>query len=160
MIRRHFIDIPVVFPRLCKFIHREEFMRSQQSLSQIGRNGWVRPELYLSATTGYHIWSSTLQIKGPNCGRLAMERHLTPFDAMNRGYSETPLPHSCQKKCNTSLCVKNRTKCALVTDDQLFTILSSMSFHNLLVCCSCLRQGRGSGYAPALAPFRTPPGQF
>jgi hypothetical protein len=58
-------------------------MRSQQSLSQIGRNGWVRPELYLSATTGYHIWSSTLQIKGPNCGRLAMERHLTPFDAMN-----------------------------------------------------------------------------
>jgi hypothetical protein len=36
-----------------------------------------------NATTGYHIWSSTLQIKGPNCGRLAMERHLTPFDAMN-----------------------------------------------------------------------------
>jgi hypothetical protein len=159
MIRRHFIDIPVVFPRLFKFIYRKNLWKAA-SLWPNWEKLVGAAELYLNATTlilppAITFGQVRCKIKGPNCGRLAMERHLTPFDAMNRGYSETPLPHSCQKKCNTSLCVKNGTNCALVTDDRLFTILSNMSFHNLLVCCPCLRQGPGSGYAPALAHFRT-----
>jgi hypothetical protein len=50
MIRRHFIDIPVVFPwyarGCCKFIKiEEEFMGAATGLDQTRRNGWVRPEL-------------------------------------------------------------------------------------------------------------------
>jgi len=63
MIRRTFHrysrGIPAVFSRLLQ-VHKDtwkKFMGKQQSLGQIGRNGWVRPEL----ATGYHIWLSTPQ---------------------------------------------------------------------------------------------------
>ena len=99
-------------------------MGEQQVSAKLGETVGVRPEIYLSATTTMLPPATTFgqvrcKIKGPSYGRLAMERHLMPFDAMNRGYSETPPPHSCQKKWNISLCVKNGTKCALVADDQL-----------------------------------------
>jgi len=67
MIRRHFIDIPVLYPRLCKFINvQERIYGAAKSRSQIGINGFgAQPGLYLSFTTymlpiSYHIWSSTL----------------------------------------------------------------------------------------------------
>jgi len=88
-------------------------MGEQQSLGQNWEKRLGAAELYLSATTmlppTITFGQVRCKIKGPSCGRLAMERHLMPFDAMNRGYSETPPPHSCQKKCSISLCVKNGT---------------------------------------------------
>jgi hypothetical protein len=97
------------------------------------------------------------KIMGPSCGRLAMERHLMSFDAMNRGYSKTPPPHSCQKKWNISFCVKNGTKCALVTDDQLVYHSLQYVFPQSARLLPMLEtsKGPGSGYAPAFAHFRT-----
>ena len=99
-------------------------MGEQQVSAKLGETVGVRPEIYLSATTTMLPPATTFgqvrcKIKGPSCGRLAMERHLMPFDAMNRG-GITKLLHLIRVKRNViSLCVKIGTKCALVTDDQL-----------------------------------------
>ena len=100
-------------------------MGEQQALAKLVGTDAVQPGLYLSSTTTMLSLAITFgqvrcEIMGPNCGRLAIKRHTTPFDAMNQGYSETPPPHSRPKEWNLSLCVKKMVLSVLfVTNDQL-----------------------------------------
>jgi hypothetical protein len=136
MISIPMVDIPVVV-QIHKWTGR--IIGEQRASGQIGRNGCAAAralfELYhYNAVTSY-------QIKGPNCGRFAIKRHTMMFDAMNRGYSETPLPHSRPKEWNLSHCVKKVVLGVLLLPMiNSFTILSIVPFHNLLVCCPCSRQ--------------------
>jgi hypothetical protein len=139
MIRRHFIDIPV---------HKSarRIMGEQQASAKLVETDAVRLGLCLSSITTMLSLATTFgqvrcKIKGPNCGRLAIKRHTMSFDAMNREVFRNSSTSFVSKGMKFKpLRKKMVLGVILLPMINSFTILSIVSFHNLLICCPCSGQ--------------------